>query len=491
VSERPDYRGSRPAVSANPSPGRSFRPLEIAVLVHVGVLLLLASWAFGGAADWARRLISAWGSLGLVITVAALRSRVVQRVDLRSPLLWLAPFAAFNALVLLSCLNPSFSAHLFAGQSLLAHTGAAHPGLPSTAHVGTSLEHLWLFDAIYLSCFNLALAIRRRRALRLLLLVAVGNTALLAVFGTFQKLTSDGLYFGLVPAPNPRFFATFVYANHWAAYSVMIVAACLGLLFRSARSIPGDAISRSPLTMGIIALILISMTPLLAGSRAGTLLVLVLLAAGLIHVLLHLRRARRQAGVSVALPLGGLVLGVVLTAGGAAYLARDAINERWQDTQGQWRAGLFDERVRLYSDTWQLAEEQPVFGWGLGSFDKILQLIRPRPLEANRQYEHSYVDAHSDWLQSLAEVGWVGTLLVGLCGLLPLLSLRRAQLTSPLPGYLLAGCGLVLLYAAVEFPFGNPAVVIVFWLCFFCAVQHCRLQSSHHGAARPGPPAVP
>ena len=468
-----------PAVgSLNPaSPGLVRTPLrwlEIAVVSHVGSLLLLGSWAFGGGAAWARLLLSCWGSAGGLITLAAVRERSARRDGTLRPLRWLWPLAAFNALVVVSCLNPSFSAKSFEGQVLLAHTGAAHAFLPSTAHPPTSLAHLWLFDAIYLSCFNLAW-ISRRRALRGLLLAASANAVLLSVFGTFQKLTSDGLFFGLVPAPNPRFFATFVYGNHWAAHIVLMIGAGLGLVFHYHRRHPTDQLPGSPLGIGIVCLLLMAMTPTISGSRSGMVLVMVLLGVGIGHALLRLHRRRRAHGESVALPVAGLALCAALAMAGAVYLGQATLRDRWSDTQGQWRAGLTVERWKLYADTWQLAAAHPVSGWGLGCYDKALLLVRPRPLEANRQYEHSYVDAHSDWLQSLAEVGIVGTLLAGLCGVLPLLGLRSWRHSSPLTGYLLAGCALILLYAGVEFPFGNPAVVIAFWTCFFCAVQYRRL----------------
>jgi O-antigen ligase len=133
-------------------------------------------------------------------------------------------------------------------------------------------------------------------------------------------------------------------------------------------------------------------------------------------------------------------------------------------------------RLTLYSDTWQLVAEHPLFGWGLGSFAQVLQLLEPRPLEANRQYEQSYADAHSDWLQSLAETGVAGTLLILSSGLLPLWRSRSQDFASPISGYLLGGCALILLYSGAEFPFGNPAVVIAFWVCFFSAIQYARLQ---------------
>jgi O-antigen ligase len=239
-----------------------------------------------------------------------------------------------------------------------------------------------------------------------------------------------------------------------------------------------------------MALLLMAMTPVISGSRAGTVLVLVLLAGGVSQVLVHLWRRRRADGDSVAWPLTGLALCVALTAGGAVYLGRAALRERWTDTQGQWQTGLVRERLALYGDTWTLAAAQPLFGWGLGNFDKAMLLARPRPVEPRRQYEHSYVDAHSDWLQSVTEVGFVGTLLVALCAVLPLRHLRVRHLAGSLVGYLLAGCGLILLYAAVEFPFGNPAVVIGFWTCLFCAVHHGRLQdrkTGPHLTASPAP----
>ncbi len=457
--------------------GHRLRPVEWVAVIHVGLLLLGAAWAFGGGATWARTLIAAWGSLGAFVLIAAIRGRLHRGEGVRQPLRWLVPWLGFNLLVLLSCLNPSFSEQTFSGQSLMAFSGPAHPALPSTANAHTSLEHLWLFDAIYLSAFNLLLTVRRRRVLRGLLGFAVGNAVILSVFGTFQKLGSDGLFFGLVPSPNARYFATFVYANHWAAFVVLMLAACVGLLMFYRRRNAEAQLAYSLLPLGVLGLLLMAITPLIAGSRAGTLLVMLLLATGAAQILLKLRRNRRAAGQSTAGPLLALLAFAVLAGGGAIVLGRATIRERWQDTSAQWRAGLLGERIALYDDTRRIASAQPAFGWGLGSFGQVLQLQRPRPLEDNRQYEHSYVDAHSDWLQSLAEVGSIGTLLLILCVAWPLLGSQALRHAGPLPAYLLGGCGLITLYAAVEFPFGNPAVAIAFWTCFFSAIQYVRLSS--------------
>ena len=88
-----------------------------------------------------------------------------------------------------------------------------------------------------------------------------------------------------------------------------------------------------------------------------------------------------------------------------------------------------------------------------------------------------YHDAHSDWIQSVAEVGFVGTA-----------AHRRGRGSSgPLDKKAFAdqpaafsssglGCVLVGAYAWIEFPFfGNVAVVLAWWLCFSCAVQYVTL----------------
>ena len=84
--------------------------------------------------------------------------------------------------------------------------------------------------------------------------------------------------------------------------------------------------------------------------------------------------------------------------------------------------------------------------------------------------------AHSDWLQSVAETGFVGTILLMLMALIPLASVPWRALRHPLVAYPLLGCALIALYAWVEFPFANGAVLIAFWTLFFSAIRYAGLQ---------------
>ena len=206
--------------------------LELCKLVHVAVLVIFTAWDFGGETDFARVVISAWGSLALPILAAVCWQRRRRGGGCPAALRWLWPLLAFDALVLAGTLNPSFAHSQMGGVTVLVHSGA-FPGWPSCARPVLALETLWQFNAIYLACFNLVLVIVRRRLLRSLLVVVTTDALALAVMGTFQKLDrAPGLYFGLQPSPNDEFFASFIYRNHWGAFVLLAVAAALsGLAF--------------------------------------------------------------------------------------------------------------------------------------------------------------------------------------------------------------------------------------------------------------------
>lgn len=459
------------------SPGA--RRLEWLTLLHVSVLVIATTWGFGGQIWWIRTPLSLWGSLGLLITAAAALDPEARRHGWLRPFRWLWPLAGFNALVLLACLNPSLREIRADGESLWAHAGG-HPWWPSTARPDLALGALWLFDALWLSCFNVVLAIRRRRTLRLLLLIVALNAGVLAVFGTLQKLAhSPGLFFGTVPSPQSYFFSTFIYHNHWGAAMLLMIGTAIGLTWHHGRRRDARGFFHTPATGLLLLVLLLAVTVPLSGSRSSTLLGLVLLLGAFVHWLVRLVAARgRETGGRVR-PVAGafLVLGLIL--GASAYLGRDVLESRLETTQQQVAAmrntGSIGDRARLYRNTWEMAQEKPWFGWGMASYPQIFSFVYSSRIPRDK-LPIFYADAHSDWLQSLAEHGRVGTTLLGALALVPLVRLRRRHLGSPLPAYLLAGCLLVVLYAWVEFPFGNVAVVLLWWLCFFTAVQSARLE---------------
>jgi O-antigen ligase len=255
------------------------------------------------------------------------------------------------------------------------------------------------------------------------------------------------------------------------------------LRFHSQRRYSREELLHSPAPLIGVAIVMQALSAPLSGSRSTSMMMLLILAFALGHwMLLVFKRSRSSVAGKLRLSFGALVVFAAL--GTAAYkLAEPVIEKRLSETREQIAAlktpETFGSRTVLYRDTWHMARDRWLFGWGMGSYPNVFYLYNSQqesPIDHLPMYFH---DAHSDWLQALAELGFAGTLLIGLCGLIPLWRLRQHLGSSPVSSYLLGGCALILLYAWVEFPFGNTAVVIAFWLCFFTALQYGRSESDN------------
>jgi O-antigen ligase len=455
--------------------------LEKAVVFHFGSLLVFTSWAFGGQAPWVREWIAAWGAVALpLLVLAGARRHRAPGVPAWPALRCLWPLWLYDVLVIASCFNPGFKETLLTGEHSLV-MGDPVAWLPSAARPLLAWKELWQFNVIVLACFNLFLVLPGRRYVRGVLFLIAANAVALAVFGTFQKLVgAKGLWFGLVASPNIRFFSTFIYHNHWGAFTLLNTAVCLALLFHAYRRGGQRDLWHSPVFLGAVVTLLLAASVPLSASRSCTALIALFLLGGLVHFLSRLVRSRRETRTSAALPVAGIVLAVLLAAGGAGFLARNALGERLQQTSVQLapdrREATFGSRLTLYRDTWRMAMAKPWFGWGLESYAHVFRIFNSQRTGDPVFRIPFYAEAHNDWLQSLAETGFIGTGLLALLVLLPLTAVPWRRVESVVPRYLLLGNALILLYAWVEFPFANPAVMLTFWAIFWCALRYARLE---------------
>ena len=481
--------------AGRPHRERSMQPHEKIVVGHLLVFIVGIAWAFGGQIGWARTGLLVWGTVGIGLFFFALaQSGGADRVAASRRKAWihLWPLLCFDVAVGLSCLNPSLQTFLSQGELYFKVTTPPHAWLPSSARPDLSLRELWQFNAIVLSCYNLLLVVRSRRTLRTFLLVIAANAVVLAVFGTFQKLLgATSPWFGLVHTRQTFFFSTFVYHNHWGAFILLITGACLGLLFHFWKRGGYRDFWHSPVLAGSVATLLLTATIPLSGSRSCSVLLGLFLFGAIGHVVVWLIRQRRSRRESATAPVVSLVVAALLALTAIGYLSRDVIAQRAQLTTEQLghirTEDNLNSRLTLYRDTWRTGLVKPWFGWGLETYGDVFRIYNSQRAVETWFGQPYYREAHSDWLQSFAESGVIGTALLVLLGLAPLWPVRARLIKSVLPRYLLAGCALVLLYAWVEFPFANPTVMIAFWLCLYSAAHYAALDSAARSRSVPLP----
>jgi len=489
------------------APAAQSSRLEQITLFHVAALLVATTWLFGGNAGWVKPYLAAWASISLPLLVLNLREAAryqrdaliprdnrelspshtarFQSPNTRALLLCLCPLIALNALVAVSLFFPGFRTFLFEGETLYI-SNRVSTWIPSAAYPPAVGITLWLFNGVYLSSFNLLLAPRSRRALRRFFFITLSNALLLAVFGTFQKLGgAKGLFFGLVRSPQERFFASFIYHNHWGALCVLMLALALGLFAHYLRRHLLRDLVRTPAMYVLAVVAATAITTPLSNSRSGTVLVLLCLFIATIHALAIFWK--RHDGPPSRRPLpavfASVVFALLLFVG--YDLAKPQITERVRQTQGQFSgatASPIAHRRTLYHDTWHMARDRLAFGWGMASYPHTFPIYNTQSYGKADRLPLMYHDAHNDWLQTLAEFGVVGSALIALCALCPLLAFRNRLRTNPISAYLFGGCLLILLYAWLEFPFGNTAVRLSFWICLFAAIRYAHLTHVEHAA---------
>lgn len=455
---------------------------ERLALVHAALVVIASAWLLGGMGPRGEWIVAAVAAPAFALLFAEARSRrrSGDRPGFRRLLRWIAPLGALAAFVILSALNPSHRpAFLYDGHVLRPVPHVAW--LPASANPAGSLRLLACFGGLAATGLALAFCVQSRHALRALVLALSLHALALAVFGTLQQQTgAAGPFFGAVPRVNSAWFATFLYHNHWGAFAVLHVAATLALVFHSLRHPPDRGWLHGPGPLLALAALLVAVTAPLSTSRSTTVLMLALALAGAVAALRHAarsarRRASRRAGLLRVAALAGLL---AAAAGLVAFQGRDIIAARLATTREQLatlqQSGPGYTRADLYADTWRMAADKPAFGWGLESYGSVfLNYSRFKPGPDGLM--NTFVDAHSDWLQSLAEIGFVGTALLLAVALLPLAETLRLARLSSFSGWLLAGCALVAAYAWLEFPLACPAVVATWWILWFSAIRAVQL----------------
>ncbi|HVU32043.1 MAG TPA: O-antigen ligase family protein [Opitutaceae bacterium] len=438
-------------------------PSEGWLVVQVALLVVVSSWDCGGMSSTAMNWVAGGVLLGLPILVARRREGHARTWWPFIPsLLWIV-------FVLMALCNPS---HVATSAGWIPRVDWIS-WLPTTIDRQHTIEDIRLWLPALFEAGLIAASLRTARAARMIWTVVAVNGFVLAAVGAVFHFAGIQQVLGIIDPPEPTyFFATFFYKNHWAAYGALAALAGIMLALKASRNtFAADPRARGPfLLFGCIGTLTVVTLPL-PGSRAGALLAATLISAFIVQLICDSHGAHKaRAGRSAAIPLMLIVTIAVAGYGTSAYFRHATVDVA--RTTRELKQGIDGEqsdlRLLVARDTWHMASARPFFGWGPGCFEIVFPIyqgayLRSPDGRATARFEF----AHNDWLQTLAEDGIIGSLVL----IVPLLVMTRKAWTASdhLGRLAIAGCGLIALHACIDFPLHNPAVLML-WVIMLASV---------------------
>lgn len=411
------------AVSPDPVAPRSMAAIPLTLALIVGPL------AFGAVESWG------WASLALLAMLAlglwvvwGVRRGLIEFV-------W-SPLYVPGALFL-----------LLGMAQLLAHRTI---DFISTRNSVIELAATLVFFAI---AMQLSTG-KSPKAWRFVGLGVIIYTFAIALFAVIQYLSSAGkLYWRITPHAGGWCFGPYVNHDHYAGLMEMLIPLSAGFAVALYRRHKMSAVTSFAILFAVASV-------LLSGSRAG--LICLLLESGVFLFVLLSNDPRHARSMFV------WVVGVLAIAF-AAFLWMDngkvvqhleTVFEPSQvsDVSFTYRRQTAMDSLRLFRDHWQL-------GTGLGSFQYAFPRYQSLPGDA--VWDH----AHDDYVETLAETGIVGGLIV-LSALIIWFHLAFRHLKERLKtssgwiqfGAALGCCGL-LLHSLFDFNLHIPANAVWFAAC--------------------------
>lgn len=409
---------------------------------------LLALLAGTGLLGWGYRL--ARNHIQLPCFASRVRFRVLSRCPLTLPAASLFPVLVWIAL------QPFFiGCNGYASLGGFTHTITFLVFLFLAFIVGQNPQNrLWILRSI---AFSTALY-----ALYGLATYADGNTSLL----WFDKWSHEQSLTG-----------TFVNRNSFAAYAGMGLMCTLALMASSlqraltrarASCLPAYAYAEKSRTSLFIILfvrtlffvrargwlllvcaLILCETLILSDSRAGV--ASVIAGAGVLWVALMIGKILDRRLLVASAIIGGLVLGILVAVMGQGLLSRFDATEF-----------LRDERLAIWAITIDMIRDAPLTGQGYGQFAEAFASYRVPAIE------HRYTEAHSTYLEMMAEIGLPASALWFLAFVFAGIHLLRAlcqqaggrnTLASAVALAVLAQAGM---HALVDFSFQIPANAVLF-----------------------------
>ena len=289
---------------------------------------------------------------------------------------------------------------------------------------------------LYLTAAAALLVCVERSSLPLLLAGALAGMTTICAYGLVTYLVHGRVYH---PIEGRLLFEPLGYANGLGIYSAIGLLLAAGLALATRRIVC--------LAPAVVLLPVLYYT----SSRAA----MVALAAGVVVLLTFGPRIPRSVAGFLGVAAAGLLVAVVFV----------------QREQGLARHLVGEQRPRYWHVAWRQYEAHPWLGSAAGTFDEYWLRWRTVPSYAR--------DAHSLYLETLAELGPLGLALLLAALLLPLLALGRRR--DPLLATAAAGYVAYLIHAAVDWDWELPAVTVAGLMCGMALLVAARRDAPELG----------
>lgn len=447
--------------------------------VVLALWLVFLPWALGTMHVWAQAIALSLAALAFLLSLwprplpplpgqTSPRRTAPWRMLFRAPAFWLT--LMLFAYVAIQACNPQWVYRADATHWWL-QKGDPVAWLPAGIRAPFAGMNAWrrlfIWGAIFLAACSAWLGVTHRRTLKLLLTTVAANAALVACLGLAQHFTHTKRIFWVLDFPGAAPFGSFVYKNHAAAFLLLGLCTAAGLAWRAHQRGLVHAEKSTPaglfLLLGLLCFVAIAFSQ----SRFG-----LLLAAGI--VLAFSARLGWQWVREGARRLPSLLLLATLLAGAIGILSVSSV-PRLLHQEGSLSFMGEDYSVRLrvyaYAATARMLEDYPWCGIGaggfrhlmpayLGEFPFISQMPGFGPRGGMQVQYIALNESHSDILQHVAELGRIGSLpALGImaCAFAALSVRTRRQ--HPQGAAALLALGAITVYAWLDFPLHNPAVL--------------------------------
>lgn len=310
----------------------------------------------------------------------------------------------------------------------------------------TALGQLLAYAGLFFFAIHI---LRSRHAIRSVCWTIVGTASVMAIIGILQEASGTNLiyWFRDTSYAAGRFFGPYINRNHFAGYQAMAILLGLGLLLtqpvQARKAEPQlwrhrllnwlGLLSPSRLLL-MLALSVMTGAIIMSASRGGVLSLLL----GLLCLALFLRQGQFRAHRRTVLGLS-----LVAMVGMGLWLGTTSLFQRFEQLTSESPRLLWAGRLPALQAAWEIVQDFPLTGIGYDAFPVVSARYQSVD-EVNFRFAH----VHNDFLQLLAETGWLGAgLLLGSTLLLMRAIMQKWQTRSDPFVRIIAAAGLAALVA--------------------------------------------